>query len=180
MFRQAEKEWKAFIEALTLTDHIAEADPQIPHLPSKDVIHRIYRDVSQLMTYSHRFLMVFTFKPRSGSVTTRYKTNLSASFSQSGRKGMVAHCTSTFLHSPLTRTNHIRRSYVSDKFIYMVSESRLTRSFRVSRSSKYLVIPHLAPSLTSLCLPIIHIKPGNGSLTAAGAWCPGKNELQTI
>ena len=104
VFRQAEKQWKAFIEALTLTDHIAKADLQIPHLPSKDVIHRIYRDVSQLMTYSHSFLMVLTFQPRSGSVTPRYKINLSASFSQSGRKGIVAHCTSTFLHSPLTRT----------------------------------------------------------------------------
>jgi len=50
VFRQAEKEWKAFIEVFT--DHIAEADPQIPHLPPKDVIHRIYRDVSQLMTCS--------------------------------------------------------------------------------------------------------------------------------
>jgi hypothetical protein len=48
VFRQAEKEWKAFVEAFT--DHITEADPQIPHLPPKDVIHRIYRDVSQLVT----------------------------------------------------------------------------------------------------------------------------------
>ena len=47
VFRQAEKEWKAFIEVLT--DRITEADPQIPHLPPKDVIHRIYRDVSQLV-----------------------------------------------------------------------------------------------------------------------------------
>ena len=48
VFRQAEKEWKAFIEVFT--DHITEADPQIPHLPPKDVIHRIYRDVSRLVT----------------------------------------------------------------------------------------------------------------------------------
>lgn len=46
MFRQAEKEWKAFIEVFT--DHIAEADPQIPHLPPRDVVHRIYRDVGRL------------------------------------------------------------------------------------------------------------------------------------
>ena len=45
MYRQAEQEWKAFIEEFT--DRIVEADPQIPHLPSKDVIHRIYRDVSE-------------------------------------------------------------------------------------------------------------------------------------
>jgi hypothetical protein len=30
-------------------------------------------------------------------------------------------------------------------------------------------------------LPFDHsVKPGNGSLIAAGAWCPAKNELQTI
>ena len=46
VYRQAEKEWKAFIEEFT--DRIVEADPQIPHLPPKDVIHRIYRDVSEL------------------------------------------------------------------------------------------------------------------------------------
>lgn len=27
---------------------------------------------------------------------------------------------------------------------------------------------------------ITSVKPGNGSLIAAGSWCPGKNELQTI
>jgi len=30
-------------------------------------------------------------------------------------------------------------------------------------------------------LPFRHlVKPGNGSIIAAGSWCPGKNELQTI
>jgi len=99
VFRQAEKEWKAFIEVFT--DHIVEADPQIPHLPPKDVIHRIYRDV------------------RFSNDKTPYKTNFSASFSRSGRKGIFAH--------------------------YHIS-----------------------------------ISPENGSLIAAGAWCPGKNELLTI
>ena len=46
VYRQAEQEWKNFIEAFT--DVLAEVDPQIPHLPPKDVIHRIYRDVSCL------------------------------------------------------------------------------------------------------------------------------------
>ena len=49
--------------------------------------------------------------------------------------------------------------------------------------------PDLA-SVSALCathrfsyvsLPFDHsVKPDNGSLIAAGAWCPGKNELQTI
>ena len=43
MFRVAEKEWQAFVEAFT--ELLTEVDPQIPHLPPKDVIHRIYRDV---------------------------------------------------------------------------------------------------------------------------------------
>lgn len=44
VYRLAEKEWKDFVEVFT--DGLVEADPQIPHLPPKDVIHRIYRDVS--------------------------------------------------------------------------------------------------------------------------------------
>lgn len=44
VFRQAEKEWKDFIDQFT--DLLVEVDPQIPHLPAKDVVHRIYRDVS--------------------------------------------------------------------------------------------------------------------------------------
>jgi hypothetical protein len=43
VYRVAEKEWKAFLESFT--DLLIDVDPQIPHLPPKDVIHRIYRDV---------------------------------------------------------------------------------------------------------------------------------------
>ncbi|KAK2462552.1 hypothetical protein APHAL10511_005522 [Amanita phalloides] len=70
VFRQAEKEWKDFIDQFT--DILVEADPQIPHLPAKDVVHRIYRDV------------------RFGNDKTPYKGNFSASFSRSGRKGIFA------------------------------------------------------------------------------------------
>ncbi|KAL7284737.1 hypothetical protein ACG7TL_002043 [Trametes sanguinea] len=95
VYRLAESEWKAFVEEFT--DLLVEVDPQIPHLPPKDVIHRIYRDV------------------RFSNDKTPYKTGFSASYSRSGRKGIFA-----------------------------------------------------------------HLKPGGESLIAAGAWCPGKNELQTI
>ena len=44
IYRLAESEWKAFVEHFT--DLLVDADPQVPHLPPKDVIHRIYRDVS--------------------------------------------------------------------------------------------------------------------------------------
>ena len=67
VYRQAEKEWKAFIDAFT--DRIVEADPQIPPLPPKDVIHRIYRDVSKPGISEPR--MLITFHPRSGLATTR-------------------------------------------------------------------------------------------------------------
>ncbi|EKM57150.1 uncharacterized protein PHACADRAFT_92896 [Phanerochaete carnosa HHB-10118-sp] len=95
VWRVAEKEWKDFVEAFT--DVLVANDPQIPYLPPKDAIHRIYRDV------------------RFSNDKTPYKTGLSATFSRSGRKGIFA------------------------KF-----------------------------------------RPDGQSLIAAGAWCPGKNELQTI
>jgi len=46
LFRAAEKEWIAFIESLT--DILIQVDPQLPPLPPKDLIHRIYRDVGLL------------------------------------------------------------------------------------------------------------------------------------
>ncbi|CDO77445.1 hypothetical protein BN946_scf184857.g52 [Trametes cinnabarina] len=106
VYRLAESEWKAFVEEFT--DLLVEVDPQIPHLPPKDVIHRIYRDV------------------RFSNDKTPYKTGFSASYSRSGRKGIFAH-------------------YHMYAF-----------------------------------LPDAVVKAGDESLIAAGAWCPGKNELQTI
>ncbi|KAH6901942.1 hypothetical protein BKA70DRAFT_1229401 [Coprinopsis sp. MPI-PUGE-AT-0042] len=43
VYRVADQEWKDFVESLT--DVLVEVDPQVPHLPTKDVIHRICRDV---------------------------------------------------------------------------------------------------------------------------------------
>lgn len=99
VYRRCEKEFKEFIEAFS--EMLVSVDPQIPPLPPKDVIHRIYRDI------------------RFSNDKTPYKTGLSASFSRSGRKGIFA-----FYH--------------------------------------------------------ISIKPGDESIIAAGAWCPGKDELSTI
>jgi hypothetical protein len=45
VYRLAEQEWKDFIDEFTAS--LTEVDPQIPPLPTRDVIHRIYRDVSQ-------------------------------------------------------------------------------------------------------------------------------------
>ncbi|KAN0136901.1 Conserved hypothetical protein (DUF2461) domain containing protein [Lactarius tabidus] len=70
VFRLAETEFKLFIEKLT--DVFITVDPQIPPLPPKDVIYRIYRDV------------------RFSNDKTPYKTNFSATFSRSGRKGIFA------------------------------------------------------------------------------------------
>ncbi|KAJ7031573.1 hypothetical protein C8F04DRAFT_1362898 [Mycena alexandri] len=70
VYRQAEKEWKDFVEVFT--DLLVEVDEQIPPLPPKDVIHRIYRDT------------------RFSNDKTPYKQNFSASFSRSGRKGIFA------------------------------------------------------------------------------------------
>jgi len=70
IYRRCEKEFKQFIEAFT--GMLTEVDPQIPHLPPKDVIRRIYRDV------------------RFSNDKTPYKLEFSASFSRSGRKGPFA------------------------------------------------------------------------------------------
>jgi len=70
VFRLAETEFKLFIEKLT--DLFTAVDPQIPPLPPKDVVYRIYRDV------------------RFSNDKTPYKTNFSATFSRSGRKGIFA------------------------------------------------------------------------------------------
>ncbi|KAF8073594.1 hypothetical protein FPV67DRAFT_1737506 [Lyophyllum atratum] len=70
VYRQAEGEWKAFVEHFT--DLLTDADPQVPPLPPKDVIHRIYRDM------------------RFSNDKTPYKKSFSASFSRSGRKGIFA------------------------------------------------------------------------------------------
>ncbi|KAH9962215.1 hypothetical protein BC827DRAFT_234225 [Russula dissimulans] len=70
VFRQAEAEFRFFIEKLT--ELFSEVDPQIPPLPPKDLIYRIYRDI------------------RFSNDKTPYKTNFSASFSRSGRKGIFA------------------------------------------------------------------------------------------
>lgn len=55
VFRLAEAEFKSFIQ--NLTELVTEVDPQIPPLPPKDVIYRIYRDVSSKLPqrWSHRF-----------------------------------------------------------------------------------------------------------------------------
>ena len=59
-----------------------------------------------------------------------------------------------------------------------MNESRLTRSFRVSRSSKYLVIPHLASPLTSLCLSIIRLNPVTGASSQLALGVPVKTSYR--
>jgi len=70
VYRRTEKEFKEFIEEFI--SMLTEVDSQIPPLPPKDVIHRIYRDI------------------RFSNDKTPYKKGLSASFSRSGRKGIFA------------------------------------------------------------------------------------------
>ena len=87
VFRQAEKEWKAFIEVFT--DRIAEADPQIPHLPPKDVIHRIYRDVSELRPFAYPLITV-TLRLRSGLAMTRPRTKPTCQLPSPGAVGKAS------------------------------------------------------------------------------------------
>ncbi|KAG8629671.1 hypothetical protein KVT40_003536 [Elsinoe batatas] len=69
-FRQAENDWKSFVEKLT--EKLTEVDDEIPELPVKDIVFRIYRDVR--------------FSPD----PTPYKAYFSAAWSRTGRKGPYA------------------------------------------------------------------------------------------
>jgi hypothetical protein len=87
VYRLAEKEWKDFIESFT--DVLAEVDTQIPHLPPKDVIHRIYRDVSVLSTQLH----VYTLRCRFASAMTKRRIredSQRASLAAAGRASSLA------------------------------------------------------------------------------------------
>ncbi|EIW69854.1 hypothetical protein TREMEDRAFT_29389 [Tremella mesenterica DSM 1558] len=69
-FRQAEKEWQAFVGKIQ--GKFQNADGEVPILPPKDIIHRIYRDV------------------RFSSDKTPYKKSFSLTTSRGGRKGVWA------------------------------------------------------------------------------------------
>lgn len=73
VYRLAEQEWKDFVSKFS-DILVEEVDDQVPPLPPKDCIMRIYRDV------------------RFSNDKTPYKKNFSASFSRGGRKGIFAHC----------------------------------------------------------------------------------------
>jgi hypothetical protein len=47
IYHLTKQEWKDFIERFI--DVLMSVDPQIPPLPPKDIIHRIYRDVSVIV-----------------------------------------------------------------------------------------------------------------------------------
>jgi len=71
VYRTAEKEWITFIESLT--DLLIQVDPQIPPLPPKDLIHRIYRDVISFL--SRPSLLLLTCLSRFALATTRPPTS---------------------------------------------------------------------------------------------------------
>ncbi|CAE6448584.1 unnamed protein product [Rhizoctonia solani] len=121
VYRLAEKEWVAFVDAWVTT--LVEVDDQIPPLPPKDIIHRIYRD-----------------DRRCGLATTKH---------------------------PIKQTSR------------QVLLDLVGKEYSRRITCECLVCP--VPFFCILNLDLISsIKPGGGSLVAAGAWGPGKNELQTI
>jgi hypothetical protein len=94
----AEKEWKDFIESFT--DTLIEVDDEIPTLPPKDVIHRIYRDVGP---YYLSILGIFSIPSfRFASVMTKHptrKASLQVSL-EAAEKASLQHVRLT-RHSPL-------------------------------------------------------------------------------
>lgn len=69
-YRQSWKDFESFVESLT--EKIAEVDEEVPELPPKDLVFRIYRDI------------------RFSSDPTPYKPHFSAAWSRTGRKGPYA------------------------------------------------------------------------------------------
>src|ERR1700742_4478764 len=85
VYRQAEQEWKDFVDKLT--DVLIKADSHIAHLPPKDLIHRIYRDVRDFLFILCNFFILgrhsyifwdladADYPRRSASVTTKRRIN---------------------------------------------------------------------------------------------------------
>ncbi|KAF8872469.1 hypothetical protein BD779DRAFT_1572821 [Infundibulicybe gibba] len=81
VYRLAEKEWKDFVESFT--DLLAEVDNQVPPLPPKDVINRIYRDV--------RFSNDKTpYKKSLSPVSPKWEKGIFAAFEAGGRSVIAA------------------------------------------------------------------------------------------
>jgi len=73
VYRVAEKEWKDFVESFT--DVLTEVDSQIPHLPPKDLIHRIYRDVSNSTSFDeigYSYMDVGSLQQRQNPVQEKF------------------------------------------------------------------------------------------------------------
>ncbi|KAI6002715.1 hypothetical protein EDD15DRAFT_2360651 [Pisolithus albus] len=105
VYRRCEKEFKDFIQVFS--EMLVSVDPQIPPLPPKDVVHRIYHPVQQ------------------------------------------------------------RQNTLQDGTVGELLKER--------EKGDLCILPHkLMDPETRL------IKPGDESIIAAGAWCPGRNELSTI
>ncbi len=133
VFRLAEAEFKSFIE--NLTELFTEVDPQIPPLPPKDIIYRIYRDVRPNLLQG-RSCRLNTAQIRFSNDKTPYKTNLSATFSRSGRKGIFAGCrflcASITLDCILKVNTLLFRSHVRSFFVLLYSRRVSLRSIYVN------------------------------------------------
>jgi hypothetical protein len=70
--RSIDKAFRSFLKIYLVQPFMQKADDSLPILPSRDLVHRIYRDV------------------RFSTNKNPYKTNLAASFSRAGRKGPFA------------------------------------------------------------------------------------------
>src|SRR5260370_35545449 len=132
VFRLAEAEFKSFIE--NLTELFTEVDPQIPPLPPKDIIYRIYRDVRPNLLQG-RSCRLNTAQIRFSNDKTPYKTNLSPTFSRSERKGIFAG--SNFLCASITldcilKVNTSFRSHVRSFCVLLYSRRVSLRSIYVN------------------------------------------------
>ncbi|KAH9928033.1 uncharacterized protein BXZ73DRAFT_102538 [Epithele typhae] len=128
VFRQAEKEWKDFVEKFT--DALVEVDEQIPHLPPKDLVYRIYRDT------------------RFSNDKTPYKDNFAATFTRSGRKGIFAGCSSLVPTFSVPSLTHLR------------APSRPCREYVPTRPPSVYASPLTPPLSTPVKAGVAHLYAG--------------------
>lgn len=178
VYRLAEGEWKAFVEEFT--DLLVEVDPQIPHLPPKDVIHRIYRDVCDVTVHAGpRYLLR---AHRFASATTKRRTRQDSP-RVSREAGARVYLLLVSLVLALVTLDRLIE-HCSQQTMCMLRLSPTLYELHLTMGRTWSVctvlVSLLAENATSLLTNRILVKAGGESLIAAGSWCPGNNELQTI
>ena len=106
IYRLLEREWKDFIEEFTTL--LTQVDTQIPPLPPRDVIHRLYRDVCAILSdmLHESIAVILSLLDRSASATTKPRTKRTSALAflaleERASLPIVSHFYSCRRHCPL-------------------------------------------------------------------------------